>query len=416
MIIEPFRIKVIEPLPIVSRPVRRRALQSAGYNPFQIPARAVIFDLISDSGTSAMSLHQWTALFQAREDFSGQEAYRVYVETAQRITGFPFIQPVHQGRAAEKLLFDLLLKPGTTTIANAHFETTRENIKAAGGKPLDLPGPEPPYNGNIDLMRLVRIIRSRSRIGLLIMTMTSNVYGGQAVSLDNLRQARRLARRRQIPVVIDASRWADNAYLIRDYSRSKLSISAIGRELFRHADMVFFSNKKDGLANIGGSICLRDQSLFERVQREIIRQESYPSSGGLAARDLAAMAEGLKESINLNYLRSHITAIRYLGQSLKKRGVSIYEPIGGHAVVVLPHSGPHGSFALAARIYLEAGIRVGVFDQSVRLALPRRVYTFRQLEWIADQIAIAFHRPAFRLKPVNRPASFYNFFVRFKNY
>lgn len=416
MIFEPFRIKVIEPLPVVSRPVRHRSLQSAGYNPFQIPARAVIFDLISDSGTSAMSLHQWTALFQAREDFSGQESYRVYVETAQRITGFPYIQPVHQGRAAEKLLFDLLIKPGTITLANTHFETTRENIKAAGGKPIDLPGPEPPYNGNIDLIRLEQLIRSRARIGLLIMTLTSNVHGGQAVSMHNLRQACRLSRSRKIPVAIDASRWADNAYLIRDYSGSKLSISAIGREFFRLADMVFFSNKKDGLANIGGSICLRDQHLFERVKKEIIRQESYPSSGGLAARDLAAMAEGLKESINLNYLRAHITAIRFLGQSLKKRGVNIYEPIGGHAVVVRPSSEPHGSFALAARIYLDAGIRAGVFDQSVRLALPRRVYTFRQLEWIAEQIAHAFHQPPLRLKPVNRPASFYNFFVRFRTY
>ncbi len=415
MIFEPYRIKVIEPLPISSLRMRRRALQSAGYNPFQLPARSVFIDLISDSGTGAMSVEQWTSLFQAREDFSGPDAHAAFIKTARRITGFPHIQPVHQGRAAERILCGLLVKPGSLTLSNGHFETTRENIRACGGKPCDLPGPEPPYIGNIDLDALARQLRSRRKASLLIMTMTNNIYGGQPVSLSNLAQARALVRPRRIPLVIDASRWADNAYLIREYSRLRSSITAISRSMFRHADIVYLSNKKDGLSNIGGCLAVRSRRLFERITVEIIRQESYPTSGGLAARDLAAMNEGLKEAVDLRLLQYHINSLRFLAAALKQKGVNVFEPVGGHGVVILPSRRiAYWPFALAARIYLDTGIRTGVFSDSLRLALPRRVYTHSQIGYIADAIAAACHRPLPRLRPVNSPPAFRDFFIRFR--
>ena len=415
MIFEPYRIKVVEPLPVSSRRMRQQALRSAGYNPFQLPARSVVIDLISDSGTSAMSVEQWVSLFRAREDFSGQDAHVAYVKTAERITGFPYIQPVHQGRAAERILCSLLVKPGSVTLSNGHFETTRENIRAVGGRPYDLLGPEPPYIGNIDLDSVARKIRSGIKVSMVIMTMTNNVYGGQPVSLSNLAQVRRLTRSRRIPLVIDASRWADNAYLIREYSHLRTSIPAISRSIFRHADIAYFSSKKDGLSNIGGCLAVRDRRLFDRITVEIIRQESYPSSGGLAARDLAAMTEGMKEAVDLRFLKFHIASLRFLAAALKQRGVRVYEPVGGHGVVILPpRSVANGPFALAARIYLDSGIRTGVFSDSVRLALPRRVYTHSQIGYIAEAIADACHRPLPRLQPVNSPPSFRNFFIRFR--
>lgn len=412
--LEPFRIKVVEPLVRSSRKERAKALAGAGYNPFLIPARLVTIDLISDSGTSAMSVKQWAEMIRAREDFSGQEAYRDFIKTARGITGFPLIQPVHQGRAAENILFKILLKPGGLVIANTHFETTRANIENFGCEAADLLKPEPPFHGNLDLARLKKIADKGRPARLVIMTVTNNIDGGQAVSLDNILGARRITKSLGIPLIIDASRFADNAFLIKDYTRSRAPIRSIVRKMLGRADIVYLSGKKDGLANIGGLIALRDGKLWNRIVEEVIRQESYPTSGGLAARDLAALSAGLREAIDEDFLNYHISSLRFLARVLKEHGVRIHEPVGGHAVVVkTPVRRAYAAFALAGRIFVETGIRGGIFGADLRLAVPRRVYSLAQLAYTAEAIGKQYAKPLPVMKLVNRPKSFFNFFARF---
>jgi len=414
LMIEPFRIKVVEPLIQATKTQRRKALVECGYNPFLIPARYVSIDLISDSGTGAMSAQQWAEMVKTREDFSGQEAYEEFVKTARAVTGFPLIQPVHQGRSAENLLFSILLKRGDTVLGNTHFETTRANIEAVGGRAVDIPRPEPPFYGNIDQQRLQETIRRSQKVRLVIMTVTNNINGGQAVSLRNLQAARKITRTRGIPFVLDASRFADNAWLIKDYLRSRTPVRTIARRMFDAADIAYLSSKKDGLATIGGFIGLRRPRLFDRIVGVSIRQESYPTSGGLAARDLAAMTVGLKESIGEDFLRYHITSLRHLARALQQRRVKIYEPVGGHGVVVkTPSSQPYAAFALAGNIFIATGIRGGVFGPDLRLAVPRRVYTLAQLAYVAQAIGEVYKNPLPRLRLVNRPTSFFNFFAKF---
>jgi tryptophanase len=353
----------------------------------------------------------------AREGFSGQETHEEFVKTARAVTGFPLIQPVHQGRSAENILFRILLKPGGLVAANTHFETTRANIETFGCEAVDMVRPEPPFNGNLDLTRLKERLGKKRAVRLLIMTLTNNIQGGQAVSLENILAASRICGRRGIPFIIDASRFADNAYLIKDYTRSSLPVRSIVRKMLRFADAVYLSAKKDGLSNIGGMICLRDRKLMDRIAEEVIRQESYPTSGGLAARDLAAMTQGLNEAIDEDFLHYHISSLRFLAGALKKRGVPVYEPVGGHAVVIRPaDKRPYAAFSMAGRIFIETGIRGGVFGPDLRLALPRRVYTMAQLSYVADMIGMVYDQPLPRLKPVNRPRSFFNFFARFREY
>jgi len=412
---EPFRIKVVEPLARSSPKERAKALAVAGYNPFLIPARHVVIDLISDSGTGAMSVDQWAKMIRTREDFSGQEAYGEFVKTARAITGFPLVQPVHQGRAAENVLFRVLLKPGGLVLANTHFETTRANITACGCEAADILKPDPPWGGNLDLDRLKKILGKGRPVRLVIMTLTNNIDGGQAVALDNILGARRIAKTRGIPLIIDASRFADNAFLIKDYTRSRIPIRSIVRKMLGMADIVYLSAKKDGLANIGGLIAMRDRKLWDRVLEEVIRQESYPTSGGLAARDLAALTAGLREAIDEDFLSYHISSLRFLAWALKEHGVKVHEPVGGHAVVVkAPTRRAYAAFALAGRIFVETGIRGGIFGTDLRLALPRRVYTLAQLAYAAEVIGKVYVKPLPRLKLANRPPSFFNFFARFK--
>ncbi|MBE0432964.1 tryptophanase [candidate division WOR-3 bacterium] len=418
---EPYRIKVVEPLPRTTRRTRLKVLEQAGYNPFLIPARYVTLDLISDSGTGAMTEQQWAAMVRAREDFAGPATFDEFVAQARSITGFPYVQPVHQGRSAENILFRILLKRGQTVFANTHFETTRGNIEALGCRAVDLPShdPEPPFLGNIDLQRLEARVARQKRAGLIILTLTSNIKGGQPVSLENIARTRRIARRHKIPLVLDASRFADNAYLIKENSTSKQSVRSICRRMFRCADIIYLSSKKDGLVNIGGFIAIRDKRLYETLRSEIIRQEGYPTSGGLAARDVAAMTLGLSDALDEDFLRVHIDRIRSLARMLRQNGVEVFEPAGGHAAVIFPaNDSRYAAFALSARIYLEAGIRTGVFEESVRIAVPRRVYTRDHLEYVADRIGRAYRRERqgkrLRLKLAYRPAEFFNFFARFR--
>lgn len=411
---EPYRIKVVESLPRVPRKQRWRALSAAGYNTFHLPAGQVEIDLVSDSGTGAMSSAQWAAMAQAREDFSGQDSHQRFVAVARDIFGFDHVQPVHQGRAAESLLFRLLVQPRDVVLSNTFFETTRANIEACGGEARDLPDSRPPWCGNIDLDRLERTLRRNRRVRLVVLTVTSNIAGGQPVALDNLRRTRELVDAHGAVLALDASRFAGNAQLVKQITGSRKSVKRLCREIFEPAHLAFLSCKKDALANVGGVITFDDDALLDPLVHQVIRQESYPSAGGLAARDLAAMAVGLEEAVDDRVTASHVGKVRFLADRLAASGVTVGDPVGAHGVVIQPQNDrPHAPHALAAEIYLEGGVRAAVFGNGVRLALPRRVFTRDHLERVAAVVGRAYRKPHLELRCVHRPAEFFNFFARF---
>jgi tryptophanase len=410
---QPYRIKVVEPLPHVSPRTRKRVLTAAGYNTFGIPAKYVKIDLISDSGTGAMTADQWSAMVRAREDFAGQEAMEDFTTHAQRFSGFRYIQPVHQGRSAESILFNIILKKGDVVLANTHFQTTRANIQTLGCRAIDLPSQDRPFLGNIDIDKLKSGIRSMKRVRAVILTVTNNIKGGQPVSIENIAATREITRKHGILLILDACRFADNAYLLKEHGKMKAGISELCRRMFGYSDILYLSSKKDGLVNIGGFIGLRDKELYEHLGYEVLRRESYPSSGGLAARDLAAMSLGLAEATNEDFLHAHISSIRTLARILKEHQVSIFEPVGGHAVVIQPKDQSYFSFAFAAQVFLKAGIRGGVFQQYFRLAIPRRVYTSEHLKYVGESIGELWPRRLPKLRLVNEPSEFFNFFARF---
>lgn len=412
---EPYRIKVVEPIVTLPRRSRSRALREAHYNPFHIPADHVAIDLISDSGTGAMSSTQWAAMIAAREDFSGQRSYQEFTRIARRTLGLPYVQPVHQGRSAESMLFPCIVKQGSLSVSNTHFETTRATIEALGGKAIDLPTHEQPYCGNIDMTALEKLIRRSRKIRMVILTITNNINGGQPVSLSNIRDVHRLTRKNGVLLVFDASRFAGNLYLVKKYSKLRRSFASLCRQVFSYCDIAYMSSKKDGLVNIGGLIALRDKRLFEKLQFMVIKQESYPTAGGLAARDLAALTLGLQETMNEELQRAHIENIYFLASMLQLHDVRIFEPVGAHGIVILPRKKQrYAGFSLAAEIYLASGVRGGIFGENLRLALPRRVYTRNHLLYVAEAIGQVYHRKIMKLKCVYRPKDFFNFFARFK--
>jgi tryptophanase len=385
----------------------------AGYNTFGIPAKYVMIDLISDSGTGAMTAEQWSAMLHAREDFAGQQSLEEFLMSARRLTGFRHIQPVHQGRSAEHLLFSLLLRKGDTVLANTHFETTSANIRALGCRAIDLPAEDPLFMGNIDIDRMQNAIKKSERVRAVVLTISNNIKGGQPVSLENIETVRRMTRKHGILLILDACRFADNAYLIKERGEMSSSIKEICRRMFDNCDILYLSNKKDGLANIGGFIGLREKALYEQLSLEVLRKESYPSAGGLAARDLAAMTLGLADAVDEDFLRAHISSIRLLAQTLIDNGVHIYEPVGGHAVVVVPKRQRYFSFSLAAQVFINHGIRGGVFEEYFRLAIPRRVYTSEHLEYVGACVGRTWTRRIRQLRLIKKPPEFFNFFARF---
>jgi tryptophanase len=410
----PFRAKIIEKIPAKDEQSRQRTLRNAGFNPFQIPADQVTIDLISDSGTGAMSVLQWQALISASEDFSGQTAYTDFVTIARRLFSMRYIQPVHQGRVAENLLFKLLLKPGDIVVSNTHFETTRSNIEAIGGRAIDLPARRPPYCGDLNVKKLTALLRS-TPVHMIVLSITNNIQGGQPVSMENIRRIKRICLRHHIPLVFDASRFSDNAYLIKELTGTRSTIPEICAQMFKFADIVYLSCKKSVMVNVGGCIALRKKALFERLQVAVLQQESYPSSGGLAARDLAAMNIGLREAVDGSYLQVHREMLRSLGRTLEDHHVPIIKPIGGHAIAIpLKQDVPHAAFALAAAVYQMSGVRGGVFNDQYRLALPRRVYALEHMLYVAQAVGTVYKKPLIRLKAVNTPTVFHDFLVRFK--
>ena len=427
--LEPFRIKTVEPVRRTTRRQREELLEAAGFNLFLIDADDVFIDLLTDSGTAAMSTHQWAAMMNGDEAYAGGSSFRRFRDTVHAITGFKHIIPVHQGRGAERIQFTVICKRGDVVPSNTLFDTTRANCEAVGAEPLDLPiaealepGRQHPFKGNMDVARLEEAITSigAKRIPCVVLTVTNNAGGGQPVSMANIKAVKEVCSRHDIRLYLDACRFAENAYFIklREAGYADKSPREIAREMFRHADGCTMSAKKDGLVNIGGFLCGNDDALAQAEKDLLILTEGYPTYGGLAGRDLEAIAVGLNEALDERYLEYRIGSTAYLGSGLANAGVPIVQPPGGHAVYVdarafLPHVPPThfpGS-ALAAELYLEGGIRsfemgtliFGKHDAAtgveqpgpmdlLRLALPRRVYTQSHLDYVIDALLAVWRR------------------------
>jgi tryptophanase len=419
--IEPFRIKAVEPIRMTTREAREKLLEEAGLNVFRLRAEDVLLDFLTDSGTGAMSSRQWAAIMDGDESYAGARSFFRLEAVVRDLTGYPFVIPTHQGRAAERILFSVATRPGDVVPNNTHFDTTRANLEAGGVEALDLVVPEGlkprlrhPFKGNIDLGRVEDLLRSRGdRVPFGMITVTNNSGGGQPVSLANLRGYRDLLKRHGKPLVIDACRFAENSMFVklREPGNEHRSVKEIAQEMFSLADGCTMSAKKDGLVNIGGFIALHDARWVEQARNLLILTEGFPTYGGLAGRDLEALAVGLEEVVQEDYLRYRLRTAEYMGEKLLAGGVAIVEPTGGHAVYLdardfLPHLGPadYPAWALVDALYLEGGIR-GVEIGSVmfgkrlpdgsetyapmelvRLAFPRRVYTQSHFDYAAEVV------------------------------
>jgi tyrosine phenol-lyase len=427
--IEPFRIKVVEPVRMTTEDERRNIIAQAGYNGFRIRGEDIYIDLLTDSGTSAMSDRQWSGLMLGDESYAGCRNYYSLESSIHDIFGFPYFVPTHQGRAAEHILFATMLKPGDYVPSNMHFDTTRANIEALGANAVDLVIPEGldpqtihPFKGNVDMARLEAFIREvgKERVPLGMITITNNNGGGQPVSMENIRQVSEVLHRHGIPLFLDACRHAENAYFIqqREPAQAGRTPLQIARETFSYADGCTMSAKKDALVNMGGFLAMRDLALYERICQRLILWEGFPTYGGLAGRDLEAIARGLWEALDEHYLSYRIGQVRYLGERLKELGVPILEPVGGHAVYLdakrfLPHIPQEHlpAQALTVELYITGSIRtveIGTVMNArkdpktgatilpdlelVRMAIPRRVYTNTHMDYVAETTAQVFER------------------------
>ncbi len=449
-IIEPFRIKTVEALKFTTRDERVGALAAAGYNVFRLRAEDVLIDLLTDSGTGAMSSAQWGALMQGDESYAGSRSFYRFRDVVQRLTGFAHIIPTHQGRAAERILFHTVLSAGQVVPSNNHFDTTRANIEAERAEARDLVIPEGrqpstvhPFKGNVDLDALERLLdEDGDRVPLVMVTITNNSGGGQPVSLENLRGIRALCMKYGKPFFLDACRFAENAYFVkvREPGQSGRSPAEIAHEMFSLADGCTFSAKKDGLANIGGFLAMNDDRWAEQARTLLVLTEGFPTYGGLAGYDLEAIATGLQEVVEEPYLRYRIRSTEYLGEKLTSAGVPIVQPPGGHAIYIdarglLPHIPPleYPGIALVNALYVEAGVRgveIGtvMFGRQpdgteapaamdlVRLAIPRRVYTQSHVDYVAEAvIQVAAERAALRgLRLVEQTPVLRHFNARFE--
>jgi tyrosine phenol-lyase len=419
-IIEPFRIKSVESVKFTNRDERVAALAEAGYNVFRLRAEDVLIDLLTDSGTGAMSAAQWGALMQGDESYAGSRSFYRFESVVRDLTGFRHIIPTHQGRAAERILFHSILKPGMVVPNNSHFDTTRANIEVEACDARDLviaegriPAFVHPFKGNIDLQALEQVLRDEGdRVPLVMVTVTNNSGGGQPVSLENLRGVRALCDKYRKPFFLDACRFAENAYFIklRESAYADRTPKSIAQEMFSLADGCTMSAKKDGLANIGGFLAMNDDRWAETARNLLILTEGFPTYGGLAGYDLEAIARGLEEVVEEPYLRYRIRSTAYLGDKLDAAGVPTIRPAGGHAIyldarAMLPQVAPlqYPGIALANALYVEAGIRgveigtvmfgmrpdgtetPGPMDL-VRLAVPRRVYTQSHIDYVAEGV------------------------------
>lgn len=421
-IIEPFRVKTIEPIRMTTREQREAILREAKFNTFLIHGNDVIIDLLTDSGTTAMSSAQWAGIMRGDESYAGSESFFRLRSTLGDLTGFQHVLPTHQGRASERILFELIGGPGKVIPNNAHFDTTRANIEHSGAEAVDLPIPEAadprnrhPFKGNMNTQALDALIKrvGPEKIPLVMVTVTNNTSGGQPVSLQNLGDIRRICDQHKIPLFLDACRFAENAWFIRmrETGQSDRPPRDIVREMFDLADGATISAKKDGLVNIGGLLLFRDNALFRRACNLLILTEGFVTYGGLAGRDLEAMAQGLLEVVEEDYLGYRVRSVEYLGEKLLAAGIQIIEPPGGHAIYIdAAHFAPHvpaehfPGQAVVCGLYRLAGIRACEIGsvmagpnrrpamELVRLALPRRAYTQSHMDYVAEACATLFEQ------------------------
>ncbi|MCR4416429.1 MAG: tryptophanase [Ignavibacteria bacterium] len=421
-IIEPFKIKSVETIRFTTREQREKILKEAFYNPFNIHSRDVIIDLLTDSGTSAMSSEQWAGIMRGDEAYAGSQSFFRFERVVKKITGFKHIIPTHQGRAAEKILFSVLGGEGKYFPSNTHFDTTRANIEFVGSEAVDLlneiglhPEIRADFKGNMDIEQLEKFINQvgPENIPLVMLTVTNNSGGGQPVSMENIRQTRKVCDKYGLKLFLDACRFAENAYFIkkREKGYENKSVLEIAQEMFSYADGCTMSAKKDGLVNIGGFLAMNDDELAMKCRNVLIVTEGFPTYGGLAGRDLEAIAQGLEEVLEEDYLKYRIRSVEYLGEKLVQSGVPILEPPGGHAIYLdakrfAPHIPPeqYPGQSIVCELYLEGGIRAveigsvmfGKYDKDgklipaklelVRLAIPRRVYTQSHIDYVIEVI------------------------------
>ena len=426
-IIEPFRVKVVEPLPVRTREQRTVALKVAKLNLFSVHADQVTIDLMTDSGTSAMSQEQWAAIMRGDESYAGARSFFRFEETVKQLTGMKHIIPVHQGRAAEKILFTALGGSGKIIPANTHFDTTRANVEASGAEALDLvikegqcPATEHPFKGNLDTDALTKVLSDRGKdVPMVVLTVTNNSGGGQPVSLENMKKVREVCDRFKVPLFLDCARFAENAWFIRlrEEGQQHRTPREISEEMFRLADGAWMSSKKDAFGNIGGFLSLKDNAIAGECRNMLILTEGFPTYGGLAGRDLEALSVGLEEVLHEDYLEYRIRSTEYVWRHLDEAGVPLLRPAGGHAVYLdarefLPHV-PPGELpgqSISVAMFLEGGVRAceigtvmfgytlpdgtqeaGPMDL-VRLAIPRRVYTQSHMDYVIEAVSYVFER------------------------
>ncbi|NNF07011.1 MAG: tryptophanase [Candidatus Eisenbacteria bacterium] len=452
-IIEPFRIKTVEPIKMTDFAERDRLIREASFNPFLLRAEDVLVDLLTDSGTSAMSSEGWAAMMRGDESYAGARSWFRFKEAVDDVFGFAHVVPTHQGRAAERILFNLMVKPGDVVPNNTHFDTTRANIEFVGGTALDLPcreaedlSSDAPFKGDMDVVALREVISKygADRIPLIMLTVTNNSGGGQPVSMGNLRAVSALAHENKIPFYIDACRFAENSYFIqrREPGYADKTVREIAKEMFELADGCTMSAKKDAFANIGGFLCTNDASLATKERELLILTEGFSTYGGMAGRDLDAIAVGLQEVLDEDYLRYRIASTEYVVRALDEAGVPVAKPAGGHAVYLdasrfLPHvpALQYPGQSLAVELYREGGIRAveigsvmfGLDPRTgeetpahwelVRLAIPRRVYTQSHMDYVVETVVDVFRRrkEIGGLRIVEAPRFLRHFSARFEH-
>jgi tryptophanase len=453
-IIEPFKIKTIEPIRFMTRKEREQALTDAGYNLFNIHADDVLIDLLTDSGTAALSARQWAGIMEGDEAYAGSRSFYRFEKNVRQTTGLRHIIPTHQGRAAERILFTITGGEGKIFPNNTHFDTTRANVEMSGADAVDLPVPEGTlpsvegdFKGNMDLGALEALIRQKGpeHIPLCMITVTNNANGGQPVSMENIRKTSELCRAHGIPLFLDACRFAENAYFIklRETGYRRKSTREIAREMFSYVDGCTMSAKKDALVNIGGFLAVNDDNLAQKARSILVVTEGFPTYGGLAGHDLEAIAQGLKEVLDEHYLKYRLRSVAYVGEKLSEIGVPIFQPPGGHAIYIdakafLPHVPPHEypGQSLACELYLHAGIRsceigsvmfgktdpsTGAFQPArlelVRLAIPRRVYTQSHMDYVLECIGEVFgkRKKLKGIRIVSEPPLLRHFTARFES-
>ena len=425
---EPFKTKMVEPIFPSTREEREKWIRGARYNLFNLKSSQVIIDLLTDSGTGAMSQEQWSALMKGDESYAGSSSFELLRETITSMTGFRYVLPTHQGRGAENVLFSAMLTEGDVVPGNAHFDTTKGHIEYRRAAAFDCTIDEAgqtgilhPFKGNVDIRKLENVLHvyGKERIPFIIITITCNSTGGQPVSMENLREVRAFADRHEIPVIFDSARFAENAYFIktREKGYGAKTIKEIVWEMFSLADGMTMSCKKDGIVNIGGFIALNSEAVYREATTYNIMFEGYVTYGGMSGRDMAALAQGLEEATTFEYLESRIRQVSYLGERLRESGIPVLEPFGGHAIYVdagrfLPHI-PRERFiaqTLAVELYLEAGVRaveIGTLLadrdphtrenrypklEMVRLTIPRRVYSRNHMDYVAAALNNLYQR------------------------